>query len=1123
MLVKNNIAQQISTIDCKSDCILWLNIHKNVLGYNFIIGAVYIPHEGSIYYDNDVFDTICSDIINLNSKYDIPICLTGDFNARTGVLQDFVSLEEGVNDFDLPLINCLFTDSNEKLDSLGINITRSNSDKKTNNNGSKLIELCKIFDLRILNGRIGNDCTTGDFTCVSSSGKSTVDYTIVSSCLLPKVKQFNVGILDTCLSDKHKTIYTVLLAENTPSSVISTTISTSSKPKYHSSNTIRSNSKNTHGLPSIKTNWKPNKSDDYKGNFDYAKLDLFHEKLNNIKSNDINQIGIDDITSTLCNLLITPAVKIGVAKEMNNNNNRYNRTNSHKNNNTENKPWFNKYCERMRSNYIKIKNKLSKDKTVISISKLKYEARKYKQTLKKAKKDYYKELATKIRNLRSTDPKAYWNIINKADNKPKNMKCHVEIDNFFHHFNNLGNDQDTANVSEDDFDPREIKHSLNDLINNPISIDEINEVRKKLKNNKSCGPDSVTNEFIKNCPPIVIDITAKLFNIVLDSGIIPKMWCLGYIIPIYKNKGSVDDPNNYRGITLLSCIGKLFTAVLNARLTKYLDGAGIIGEDQAGFRANYSTMDHVFSLHCIIDLYLRNKKRLYCAFVDYKKAFDLINRSDLWSKLIANGINGKVITVIYNLYKEAKSCVKSNNTISNVFSCNVGVRQGENLSPLLFAIFLNDLESSLRRDGVSGLNYINSETIKHLSDDDVEIWLRLYVLLYADDTIILSESAEDLQKALNSLHIYCKMWHLTVNSSKTKVVIFSRGKIRLKPSFSFGTEIITICDDYTYLGVVFNFNGNFKKAIAKQVSQAKHAMFALLTKAAKLHLPIDITCDLFDKLVLPILLYGCEVWGFEKLDHIEIFYRNFLRRVLKVNKLTVNCMLYGEVGKYKLANVIYKRMVNFWSRIITGKESKYSFRLFNLIKCMHDSNSSSYTSKWIIKTKEIIDLCGFSNIWILQNSHNPKWFKNALALRISDIDKQNWSNDVENNRFCHNYRIFKSELSFQFYLSELDFSNRLILTKLRCSNIKIPNNMSRFSTDDTEKKCKLCCKDMIGDEFHYLFICSFFETDRSKYIQSYLTRQPNAETMSELFNSKKVTVLNNLCSFAKNISLHFLT
>ena len=532
-------------------------------------------------------------------------------------------------------------------------------------------------------------------------------------------------------------------------------------------------------------------------------------------------------------------------------------------------------------------------------------------------------------------------------------------------------------------------------------------------------------------------------------------------------------------------------------------------------------MDHVFTLHCIVDLYLKNKKRLYCAFVDYKKAVDLIKRSDLWSKLIANGINGKVVTVIYNLYKEAKSCVKSNNSISDFFGCNVGVRQGENLSPLLFSIFLNDLESSLKNDGISGLKYIDNETIKYLSDGDVEIWLRLYVLLYADDTIILTESVSDLQKALNSLYTYCNTWNLSVNTSKTKVMIFSRGKLRSKPSFSFGNDNIEICDEYTYLGVVFNFNGNFKKAIGKQVSQAKHAMFALLTKAAKLHLPFDVTCELFDKLVLPILLYGCEVWGFENLDHIDIFYRNFLRRALKLNRLTVNCMLYGEVGKYKLESVVAKRMVNFWSRIVTGSYSKYSYRLYSLIKCIHESDSNPYFSKWIHKTKEIIDHCGFSNIWTSQTNHNSKWLKNAMDLRINDIDKQKWSRDVENNRFCKMYKLLKTDLDFEPYLMKLNFSNRLILSRLRCSNIKIPNNICRFRTAETDRYCKLCSNDAIGDEFHYLFICSFFDNARSKYIQPHILSQPNSRAMFKLFHFKDTVVLNNLCNFAKTISSKF--
>ena len=110
---------------------------------------------------------------------------------------------------------------------------------------------------------------------------------------------------------------------------------------------------------------------------------------------------------------------------------------------------------------------------------------------------------------------------------------------------------------------------------------------------------------------------------------------MSFISPIYKNKGLRSDPDNYRGISIISCLGKLFTALINERLTNFVNENNIIGEEQAGFRSGYSTHDHIFALHSIIDLYLNKfnrKKRLYCAFIDYRKAFDLVDRASLWSK-----------------------------------------------------------------------------------------------------------------------------------------------------------------------------------------------------------------------------------------------------------------------------------------------------------------------------------------------------------------------------------------------------------------------------------------------------------------------------------------------------------
>ena len=194
----------------------------------------------------------------------------------------------------------------------------------------------------------------------------------------------------------------------------------------------------------------------------------------------------------------------------------------------------------------------------------------------------------------------------------------------------------------------------------------------------------------------------------------------------------------------------MFTATLNSRLSFFLEGAGILGEEQAGFREGYSTLDHIFLLHSILNIYFSHRKRLYCAFIDYRKAFDLVDRSSLWSKLMSCGINGKVFRAIHNIYENAKSCVKKDNKLSSFFTCNIGVRQGENLSPLLFAIYLNDFEYFVSRT-YDGLDLLATEVRNNCSNDDVEVFLRLYVLLYADDTIVMAEPALDLQQALNAV------------------------------------------------------------------------------------------------------------------------------------------------------------------------------------------------------------------------------------------------------------------------------------------------------------------------------------------------------------------------------------
>jgi hypothetical protein len=158
-------------------------------------------------------------------------------------------------------------------------------------------------------------------------------------------------------------------------------------------------------------------------------------------------------------------------------------------------------------------------------------------------------------------------------------------------------------------------------------------------------------------------------------------------------------------------------------------------------------------------------KKIYCAFIDYRKAFDSVDRILLCQKLLRTSIDGNMLIVIQNMYKNAKYCVRDGSNCSDVFPSNIGVRQGEDLHSLLFSVFLNDLTEFMSH-AYNGLNDVCN--ISHLlfDNDDIEVYFKLYFLLYADDTNIFAE----LQSALNVVYLYCETWKLKMNTSKINVV-----------------------------------------------------------------------------------------------------------------------------------------------------------------------------------------------------------------------------------------------------------------------------------------------------------------------------------------------------------------
>ena len=721
---------------------------------------------------------------------------------------------------------------------------RFSKDKKVDTYGRNLVKMCKDLKLKILNGSFGSDDGIGNFTCHKKNrntlNESVVDYAIVSECMLSSIENFSVDTFDRCMSDVHSPI--CLNIKNVPFV------------------------KNTPNLPTencerilFKPKWKPECKIEYQTAFVENDIMLLSEKiLSQQLSPNPSKEEIEKIVTGLTSVIVTPAKQVGMCKKSGSK-----KSNPRK---SANKPWFDPECENKRKLFFSAKNAVREAKTSEEKDRCReqmdHSGKEYKKFISTHQKEFTKELHKNLRQLHRHHPKEYWDILNKSDGTPM-KEPKVSMADFEKHFKNLNQCDNSNGTPTHEFDAGDIDLFNIQEFNLDFTEEEVFKNISALQNNKSEGSDYIKNEYIKNCPPIVVELIVKLFNLILRTGHVPYEWSVGYIVPIFKKKGSQADPNNYRGITLLSCLGKLFTMCINVRLTKYATDRAIIGEEQAAFREGYSTMDHTFVLNELINIYIHKHKRLYCCFIDYQKVFDTINRNALWGKVIENGVDGKILRVIYNMYDTAKSCVKQQSMISGLFACNVGVRQGENLSPLLFAMFLNDFESSLRSK-YDGLTTIN-ELSRVLDPEDIEYFLNMYILLYADDALAMAESPEQLQLALTEVGIYCTKWGLSINQTKTEVVIFSAGIVRTKYNFTIGNIKIGTNSEYCYLGTVFKGNGKLSRAINERITPARKAMFGLNIKAVNLLLPPDIHIDLFEKIISPIL-YGCKVWGYRDVE-----------------------------------------------------------------------------------------------------------------------------------------------------------------------------------------------------------------------------------------------------------------
>ena len=388
-----------------------------------------------------------------------------------------------------------------------------------------------------------------------------------------------------------------------------------------------------------------------------------------------------------------------------------------------------------------------------------------------------------------------WRVIQRISNE--NQVIAEPGDNeFYEYFKGLSSEQDVAYFDDEleeaalaflnDYDSgckyetREIS-LVERVINSNVTQEEVVLAISSLKPNRSPGIDGVPVEFIKACKQSLAEPVAMVLNYIIENRDFPELWAGGIRSAVFKS-GKHNIVDNFRGITTLPIMEKIFEAIVYKRLTFVNEAFDEIDKYNNGFLGGNRTSDNLFILNGLVERQLSLGKELYVCYIDFSKAFDKINRSILFYKLIRNGWKGKVIDTFRSLYTKTHFKNKRNGRLSPPILSNIGVNQGGITSGLMFRKYMSDLSEYLSKQfGV----VVSDDIVKHI--------------LWGDDLILFSDTVHGLQRQLHGLEKFCSRNKIIVNETKTKAMSFgATGQIKVY----YNEKMIMQVDEYKYLGTI---------------------------------------------------------------------------------------------------------------------------------------------------------------------------------------------------------------------------------------------------------------------------------------------------------------------------------
>ena len=630
ILVKNNIFTtfNVCVVDKEVDGILVVQFKSKINDTKFVLFCCYLPPANSPWAEPTTFFNHLLTQLYVHKTADL-ILLCGDFNARIGRENDSTNFDKIPNRIAL--------------------------DTYKNSYSEIFLDFLKDSKCCVLNGRFPDDNFTSTHRC-----NAVVDYVITPHDCFEMCLNFKVLLINDFITEYNLFPH----------------INAQCKPPDHSVlcedvvvNNEIINENQGKGANCPVTNCKTKKYDfeNIPGTFMQNDnwISQINDLLEKLQKTENKQHELDSVYSEFCKCTIA---------EMDKHLNYKVQSKSLRKRFKSYKPfWNNELTKMWKAMCLKEKSYISAKKNQQHKRTLRLEfinARKiFDKRLRYFERQYNNKIITTIEDVSSTNPREFWKKIKNLGPRKTKIPFSVYDDE-----NALCSDPSTVlgkwqsefeklysikNVEHDENYQNILSHkhllenlsdteNLNQILNGSISFDEIEKVINGVNLGKACGHDGIYNEVLKNnkCKHVLY----RLFNLCFEYGKVPAIWQKAIISPVPKS--AMKDPHvpaEYRAVSLLSHVGKLYSQVLNNRIMSYCECTDLLCDEQNGFRKLRSCEDHIFTLTTIIRNRIKAKKETYVAFIDMQKAFDWVNRNLLWYKLLVNNITGKIYWAVQSI------------------------------------------------------------------------------------------------------------------------------------------------------------------------------------------------------------------------------------------------------------------------------------------------------------------------------------------------------------------------------------------------------------------------------------------------------------------------------------------